>query len=356
MYAVIDLETTGLRTSWHDRVVEVAVIHLDGAGQVTHEWCSLVNPERDLGPQLIHGISAAEARRAPEFGLGLQATSPASFAEGCWSLITCTSTPLFSSPSTAGCGLNRRSARQRGCAPCGWPGTSSRRPVAACVTVVERQGCRRTRRTPLCMTRGQLRKLCYLQDAGTPPPWTSVIDAAAAAPWPALATEAVVPLPRRDPGHREEHFLARLVDRLPRLSEPQGDAYLDLLDQALLDRHISACEADALVATAEELGLARVDVDHLHRTYLASLATVALEDNVLTSAERHDLDQVATLLGLQASDVDHALKAARDAGPAQPHTKGWRLQPDDPGGLHWGHGTTAVVLEEDARAAGPAGR
>ncbi|MFC8620139.1 exonuclease domain-containing protein [Micromonospora purpureochromogenes] len=67
MYAVIDLETTGLRTSWHDRIVEVAVVHIDKNGRVTDEWCSLVNPDRDLGPQAIHGISAAEARRAPRF-------------------------------------------------------------------------------------------------------------------------------------------------------------------------------------------------------------------------------------------------------------------------------------------------
>jgi DNA polymerase-3 subunit epsilon len=67
MYAVIDVETTGLRTGWHDRVVELAVVRLDEAGRTKDEWCTLVNPERDLGPQHIHGISAAEARRAPRF-------------------------------------------------------------------------------------------------------------------------------------------------------------------------------------------------------------------------------------------------------------------------------------------------
>ena len=67
MYAVIDVETTGLRTSWHDRIVEIAVVHADEHGRITAEWCSLVNPDRDLGPQFVHGISAAEARRAPRF-------------------------------------------------------------------------------------------------------------------------------------------------------------------------------------------------------------------------------------------------------------------------------------------------
>ncbi|HET9138757.1 exonuclease domain-containing protein, partial [Actinophytocola sp.] len=67
MYAVIDVETTGLRTSWHDRVIEIGVVHVDAHGTFTGQWCSLVNPNRDLGPQIIHGISAAEARRAPTF-------------------------------------------------------------------------------------------------------------------------------------------------------------------------------------------------------------------------------------------------------------------------------------------------
>ena len=64
MYAVVDVETTGLRPSWHDRVVEIAIVHVDDAGTIEAEWCTLVNPQRDLGPQHIHGITAAEARRS----------------------------------------------------------------------------------------------------------------------------------------------------------------------------------------------------------------------------------------------------------------------------------------------------
>jgi DNA polymerase-3 subunit epsilon len=67
MYAVVDVETTGLFAGWHDRVVEVAVLHVDGQGKVTERWCSLVNPNRDLGPQSLHGLTAAEVRRAPTF-------------------------------------------------------------------------------------------------------------------------------------------------------------------------------------------------------------------------------------------------------------------------------------------------
>lgn len=110
-------------------------------------------------------------------------------------------------------------------------------------------------------------------------------------------------------------------------ADPRGDSYLDLLDRALVDRHISATEADDLVAVADRLDLARADVEHLHRGYLAGLAAVALEDGVVTGEERHDLDRVAVLLGLPNAVVDEALAGARET----PRASGdrWRLKPGD---------------------------
>lgn len=66
-YAVVDVETTGFAARGSDRIIEVAVVHLDSDGLVTDEWCTLVNPLRDLGPQHIHHISAAEVWHAPKF-------------------------------------------------------------------------------------------------------------------------------------------------------------------------------------------------------------------------------------------------------------------------------------------------
>jgi len=66
-YAVVDTETTGFAARGRDRIVEIAVVHLDEDGVVTDEWCTLVNPTRDLGPQHIHRISAAEVWHAPTF-------------------------------------------------------------------------------------------------------------------------------------------------------------------------------------------------------------------------------------------------------------------------------------------------
>ncbi|XVS64437.1 exonuclease domain-containing protein [Actinosynnema sp. CA-299493] len=66
-YAVVDVETTGFSARGSDRVVEVAVVGLDDAGRVTDEWCTLLNPGRDLGPQHVHRIRAADVWHAPTF-------------------------------------------------------------------------------------------------------------------------------------------------------------------------------------------------------------------------------------------------------------------------------------------------
>src|SRR5699024_10977179 len=66
-FAVIDTETTGIIAGMQHRITEIAIIHTDARGVVTDEWSTLLNPERDLGPQGIHGIHAADVRNAPTF-------------------------------------------------------------------------------------------------------------------------------------------------------------------------------------------------------------------------------------------------------------------------------------------------
>lgn len=65
--AVIDVETTGFNASRADRIVEVGAMLITLEGDVVGEFASLVNPERDVGPTRIHGISAADIIAAPRF-------------------------------------------------------------------------------------------------------------------------------------------------------------------------------------------------------------------------------------------------------------------------------------------------
>jgi DNA polymerase-3 subunit epsilon len=65
--AVIDVETTGLNPYRHDRVVEVAAVLVVPGQGVSAELATLVNPERDIGPTSIHGITASDIINAPRF-------------------------------------------------------------------------------------------------------------------------------------------------------------------------------------------------------------------------------------------------------------------------------------------------
>lgn len=66
--AVIDVETTGLNPYGHDRIVELAALVISLDGTVIREFVTLLNPERDIGPTRIHGLSTQDIIAAPRFG------------------------------------------------------------------------------------------------------------------------------------------------------------------------------------------------------------------------------------------------------------------------------------------------
>jgi DNA polymerase III subunit epsilon len=49
----------------HDRVIEIAIVRMDPARGILDEYCTLVNPGRDVGRTDIHGIRASDVREAP---------------------------------------------------------------------------------------------------------------------------------------------------------------------------------------------------------------------------------------------------------------------------------------------------
>ncbi|SEH02088.1 DNA polymerase-3 subunit epsilon [Nonomuraea solani] len=151
---------------------------------------------------------------------------------------------------------------------------------------------------------------------------------------------------------RDTHFLARLLDRLPRASDTvRADPYFALLDQVLLDHHISATEAGALIALAARLDLSRADAVGLHHEYLNAPAHAAKADGIVTPAERHELDLVAALLDLPSTAVETA-PATAVAPQHLAAPGGFRLRPGDlvvfTGEMEGGRET----WEERARQAG----
>ncbi|MFD3406646.1 exonuclease domain-containing protein [Kribbella sp. NPDC058693] len=335
MYAVIDTETTGLLPSHRHRVIEIAVVLLDARGQVEHEWVTLLNPQRDLGPQHIHGILTADVLAAPEFGdiarqlgqllagrmvVGHNVEFDLGFLRAEFARLG-VAVPL----------ITERSMCTMALAGYLYPG--AKRTLGACCAAagISIEGWHSamadTRATAELFSR-------YLKAFPSPPPWQWAYEEVRRLPWPALPGTDVAPTVRPVHAGGRHGWMSRLVDQLPRVPvPPQADSYLVLLDTILANREITAADADQLVQVATELGLTRPQVDSLHRWYVAALATASWGDGTITPDQRNDVDRVAVMLGRRATDVDEALLRA---------SAGRYVVPDRPGARGFPPGSTMV--------------
>ncbi|WP_198042847.1 MULTISPECIES: exonuclease domain-containing protein [Actinoalloteichus] len=305
-YAVLDTETTGFTPGWH-RVVEIGVVQLDEDGTVVDEWCTLINPERDLGPQHVHGITSADVRHAPVFAdiagdlaarlagrvvVAHNLSFDVDFLAAEYGRVGL-DVPLAVMPGLCTMRLANRYLR------------ASARSLAACCAAAG---------VPLTEAHSALHDayaaagllVGYLQAAGTPEPWRDLLSEAAAWRWPRLPPATGRVARRGAAAGPREHFLSRL----PALGGHPADLgsvedYLTMLDAALVDRHLSLSEEDCLVELALAAGLSRVEALGAHRRYLAVVARAAA-----SQADRTDLMRIAALIGLREPDVDRALRGS----------------------------------------------
>ncbi|MBB5153706.1 exonuclease domain-containing protein [Saccharopolyspora phatthalungensis] len=331
-YAVIDLETTGIHPGRHERIVEIGVVHLSPQGHVTGCWETLVNPQRDLGPQRIHGIAAAEVLRAPRFeqisgelaellmGRVIVAHNlrfDAGFLAA--EFARCEVTP----PISHELGLCTMTLARRYL-----PGAG--RSLADCCAAFGISIDNAHRAIDDAAAAAHL-LAGYLDLDPQSLTWSQALADASSLPWPRVQHPRATWCPRGHARREEEHFLTRLVERMPDPCTPElHSAYLAILDQALLDRHISVTEADALVAVAQELNIGRTAARELHTLYVRELAKAAWADGVITDDERHDLLMVADMLGLANHEVDTILETERTS-PSKPtlYHGSFHLEPGD---------------------------
>lgn len=335
MYAVIDTETTGLSPNLKHRIIEVAVVLTDENGHVEDQWSTLLNPERDLGPQRIHQIRAKDVLDAPRFAD--IAGQLLSILQG--RLLVAHNAPfdlLFIDsefdrlgvpfPYTRDMGLCTmrastnfldgagRSLREC-CSAAGVPLTGWHSALADATAAA-----------------GLLRRFIELSNRQVP--WQSELEAAQTLLWPRLPVNPGVERIRESSiaagSNESDQFVAKLVDYMPRVdSSESADPYLAVLDQTLEDRYLSADEDAALGALAISLGLTEPEVARLHQDYLDALARIALSDQHMSDAEEEDLKQVATILGLSVGDAALSIKRAEDNRSEGIRSEGLPLEPGD---------------------------
>ena len=67
-FVVVDVETSGLDPAAGARVIEIAAVRINAAGQIQDSMSTLVNPEDgNTGADWIHGITAEMVQDAPTF-------------------------------------------------------------------------------------------------------------------------------------------------------------------------------------------------------------------------------------------------------------------------------------------------
>ncbi|MCZ2817894.1 exonuclease domain-containing protein [Modestobacter sp. VKM Ac-2984] len=376
--AVLDLETTGLRPGV-DRVVEVGVVLLDDRGEVEGEFCTLVNPGRDVGPTSVHGISARDVADAPAFadiagylshllaGRLLVAHNALFDLRFLGREFGRAGLPIALSPSLCTMRL----------APLFF-GAGTRSLQALCdymsIPLEAHAALNDARATAELLIR------MLASDLGTEP----LIGAGLAvrfaadggyegfepldAVWADLVARAVEPGPCApcDPcpsvprdaatarSRRRDGYLGGLVAALPALdgAPPSMAPYLTVLDEALEDRLVSITEADQLFSLAAELGCGADHVRAAHRLYLDALATTALADDIVTDAELADLRRVAELLGMESRDVDVALTMVRSGAKVSLPRRPGLFSPGDKIVFTGEMSRSRADLEQAARDAG----
>lgn len=309
-FAVIDFETTGIFPSMHDRVIELAVVHVDENGGVEGRWETLVNPGRDLGPQRIHRIRAADVLEAPTF-----AQIAARLLELLAGRVLVSHNASFdmrflvAELERAGVWVmpNLVSLCTMQLARDFLPGAG--RALADCCAALDIEIDGAHRASVDAFATAQLLG-AYIEATDDREYWFSHIGAALDQPWPTIAVEAREWLPRpADTEVTAASFLERISIKLPEYAGPAECLdYLALLDLCLLDRRLSVHEARGLVFMAEDLGISRTTCEALHLEYFDELTTTAWADGVLTDAEVADLVQVGDLLDLSTATITAALE------------------------------------------------
>jgi ATP-dependent Lhr-like helicase len=318
-YVVLDCETTGLHPSAHHRIVELALITVDGEGRPIESWSSLLRPERDLGPTAIHGIRAREVADAPSFEEVLgeildriagrvvvahNAGFDKAFLEHELARSGLEIEPLptlctMELATRLGIGGTRR--RLSDCCEALGPGLENGHTAlgdaAGAGAVLAAYLSRHGPASGRALVRGQVQ---------------------AAELWPRSDRRA--PCRERSPAFEEQQQQQTALQRLIEAADlPDGEVapdvakYLDLLDRAIEDRQLDGAEQEELVASAAMLGIDSRRLAEIHRDYVGRLVALAWRDGGVSEREREDLFLVAQALGVDG--VDSRLEAPESRAP-----------------------------------------
>lgn len=307
---VVDVETTGLFPGHGDRVIEIAMVTIEPDGGLGQEFVSLVNPERDVGPCRIHGITATDVIDAPKFS----------------ELIPNLVEHLNGTVSIAGHNVNfdyRFLLEEFSRANMEFPALQK-----------------------LCTMRlfgGQQKLKACCKEAGIEIPQNSLhsalIDCRASAELLVhlisrneemhRAVRSFCPLEIRKPGwepakpvsriqarearNSRPYLIPRILENLPARNESANpnsvlNVYRIELEKALSDRLVTEDEIQHLMKVAEGLRLSQEEIKLVHYALVEDLIDVASKDGIITRFEENDIQLVGEVLGVSRDSITETIK------------------------------------------------
>ena len=295
--AVVDVETTGLNPYRHDRVVEVAVVLVVPGQGVSSEVATLVNPERDVGPTSIHGITASDIINAPRFAdIACHLTDALRVAVGIVGYnVRFDISFLRSEYKRIGVEMPRYTTID----------TMALAGGGGLANCCEEYGVKFTGRAHCALhdarATASLMEKCLLQTPNLLDQY-SLCETPA---WPIFLKSVGRLFPRErleSAPSAVPSYIQRLAKCLPfgcaNSSQPEGERdYRILLGRVLEDGCIDKSEGDSLLDIATHWGLSFDHVKAIHLDFLSQLAKAALEDRYISDAERREIQSVAQLLG-----------------------------------------------------------
>jgi DNA polymerase III subunit epsilon len=318
LFAVIDTETTGLFPGGHDRIAELAIVTMDRQGRIVDRWETLINPGRDLGKQSLHGIRAADIMGAPAFAdiadeVSWRLSGNVVVAHNLsfdvrFILAEFARTEIIVPESSLHGGLcTMRLAHEY------LPGSG--RTLQDCCDAFgiplehAHSAAADAEAAAVLLSR-------YMELDDGLEMWDELIHRARAETWhDGVGINPCSPVIRSTSDTNRIHFLERMVTRMPEFDGPVNhEEYLAVLDQALMDRYLSAHEVAVLIDIARMVGIGKEEASKLHAAYFDALALAAWADGVLTTDERDDLLAVGRLLSIDTARVTASL----DGPPALP--------------------------------------
>lgn len=295
-FVVIDVETTGLYNT--DRLVEVAAVTVDANGQIVDEWDTLVDPQRDVGPTHIHGVTASMVSAAPMFE-----EVAAALANRLYGAVLVAHNLAFDArmltnefdrlgarfvPGDGVCTLRLGGGKLEDvCRFCGIELTHAHRALGDARATAQMLGQ---------LVNGNVDGCSSARVFGVSAPYKARTLRRE------MVTEHEVSMP----------YLARLACQVHHYGEHGATlAYLDMLDWALADLVITEQEQAELHTLATDLGMSSDDVVRAHRHYVNELVAAAVRDEVVTDEEYELLHRAAAALGVDPAVVDADTEAWR---------------------------------------------